>query len=58
MAASGLGKSDIEHREMIGGLFTEFTERVHRDYQQRFGPESDEVARCDWTLSCSCPRAV
>ncbi len=46
MAASGLGKSDIEHREMIGGLFTEFTERVHRDYRERFGPVSNEVALC------------
>ncbi|HZO57154.1 MAG TPA: FAD-dependent oxidoreductase, partial [Bryobacteraceae bacterium] len=28
MAASGLGKSDVETRETIGGIFREFTQRV------------------------------
>jgi hypothetical protein len=30
MSASGLGKSDIEHRQLIGGLFREFVERIRR----------------------------
>ena len=28
MATSGLGKSDVENRAMIGGMFVKFTERV------------------------------
>ena len=47
MAASGLGKSDIEHRELIGGLFREFTERVLAAYVARHGPDSDDVRLCD-----------
>ncbi len=39
MAASGLGKSDIEHRELIGGLFQEFVNRVHRYYIETWGHE-------------------
>lgn len=37
MSASGLGKSDIETREAIGGLFREFTGRVYRHYVERYG---------------------
>ncbi|MBX3178113.1 MAG: FAD-dependent oxidoreductase [Candidatus Hydrogenedentes bacterium] len=37
MAASGLGKSDVEKPEYIGGLFREFTSRVHRYYGGRYG---------------------
>ncbi|MCY4115023.1 MAG: FAD-dependent oxidoreductase [Chloroflexi bacterium] len=47
MAASGLGKSDIEHRELIGGLFHEFTERVLAAYVARYGADSDNVRLCD-----------
>ena len=47
MAASGLGKSDIEHRELIGGLFREFTERVRDAYVARYGADSDSVRLCD-----------
>jgi hypothetical protein len=46
MSASGLGKSDIEHRELIGGLFREFVECVRDDYVQRFGPDSTQVRLC------------
>ncbi|MDE2990105.1 MAG: FAD-dependent oxidoreductase [Chloroflexota bacterium] len=47
MAASGLGKSDIEHRELIGGLFREFTERVLAAYLARDGADSDNLRLCD-----------
>jgi hypothetical protein len=43
MAASGLGKSDIESRETIGGLFREFTTRVRADYATRYGEGSENV---------------
>ena len=46
MAASGLGKSDIEHREMIGGIFKEFIGRVQRHYVQRYGKDSKNVHLC------------
>ncbi|MCY3912007.1 MAG: FAD-dependent oxidoreductase [Chloroflexi bacterium] len=47
MAASGLGKSDIEHRELIGGLFREYTERVLAAYVARYGADSKNVRLCD-----------
>jgi len=43
MMTSGLGKSDIENRAMIGGLFTEFIGRVREYYIERYGPDSAEV---------------
>ncbi len=43
MTASGLGKSDVEQKDFIGGLFREFTGRVLRYYQTKFGPDSKEV---------------
>ncbi|MEZ5400170.1 MAG: FAD-dependent oxidoreductase [Bryobacteraceae bacterium] len=46
MAASGLGKSDIENREAIGGLFREFTGRVHRYYIDRYGAGSRDEKLC------------
>ncbi len=46
MTASGLGKSDVENRELIGGLFREFTERVHRYYCDRYGEDSENVRLC------------
>jgi hypothetical protein len=33
MTASGLGKSDVEQKEFIGGIFKEFTSRVYDHYQ-------------------------
>ncbi len=46
MITSGLGKSDIENRAMIGGVFTEFTRRVKRKYVERYGADSDNVRLC------------
>lgn len=46
MAASGLGKSDVEKRHLIGGLFREFTQRVREHYLLRFGEDSPEFVRC------------
>ena len=46
MSTSGLGKSDIERRDLIGGLFQEFTNRIHQYYQDQFGPDSDNVVLC------------
>ncbi len=46
MSASGLGKSDIERREMVGGLFREFIQRVYETYVARYGAGSDELEKC------------
>lgn len=46
MTASGLGKSDVENRAMIGGLFAEFTRRVKAHYVARYGADSDNVRLC------------
>lgn len=46
MTTSGLGKSDIENRDMVGGLFREFVERVHSIYQERYAPDSHDYALC------------
>lgn len=46
MAASGLGKSDVEKPEYIGGIFSEFTQRVLAHYENVFGPRSKEVQLC------------
>lgn len=43
MTTSGLGKSDIETREAIGGLFHEFTRQVQAHYVEMDGPESANV---------------
>jgi len=40
MAASGLGKSDVETREAVSGLFGEFVERVRRHYVEKYGAGS------------------
>lgn len=44
MTTSGLGKSDIEDRRMIGGLFTEFVDRV-RDHYAGTG-NGEDIALC------------
>ena len=46
MSASGLGKSDVENRELIGGLFREFTERIRRHYRDCWGENSPEFELC------------
>jgi hypothetical protein len=46
MAASGLGKSDIENRAMIQGFFREFVDRVKQSYVEKYGQASDHVKRC------------
>lgn len=46
MMTSGLGKSDVENRAMIGGLFVEFTNRVKRHYVERYGADSENVKLC------------
>lgn len=46
MSASGLGKSDIETREAIGGLFREFVGRVRQDYVERYGESHPNVKLC------------
>lgn len=41
MTTSGLGKSDIENRAMIGGIFKEFVRGVHGHYLAAYGPEHE-----------------
>ncbi len=43
MTTSGLGKSDIETRDAIGGLFREFVGEVHKYYIGRYGAGSQNV---------------
>jgi hypothetical protein len=46
MSTSGLGKSDVERRHLIGGLFQEFAERVKRRYLDRYGEDSPDFELC------------
>lgn len=46
MSTSGLGKSDIEKKESIAGLFKEFTQRVFKYYVDKYGENSDQVLFC------------
>ncbi|MEZ5866694.1 MAG: FAD-dependent oxidoreductase [Geminicoccaceae bacterium] len=46
MAASGLGKSDIEHPELIQGLFAEFVGLVREHYARAHGVDSDAYRLC------------
>ena len=46
MATSGLGKSDIENRAMIGGIFREFVTAQFRHYLDTYGPEHENVELC------------
>lgn len=46
MSASGLGKSDIENREAIGGMFREFVTRVRDYYVSKYGAGSENVKLC------------
>ncbi|MFP4366642.1 MAG: FAD-dependent oxidoreductase [bacterium] len=46
MSTSGLGKSDVENKEAIAGLFREFTQRVLKYYMDKYGRDSEEVFLC------------
>jgi hypothetical protein len=46
MTTSGLGKSDIENRALIGGLFKEFVAGVKADYVSTYGADHPAVAAC------------
>ena len=46
MTTSGLGKSDIENRAMIGGLFKEFVSGVHQHYLTKYGPQHESTKLC------------
>lgn len=46
MAVAGLGKSDIENRDLIRGFFGEFVQRVSGYYAERYGMESENFALC------------
>ncbi len=46
MTTSGLGKSDIESRAMIGGLFKEFVAGVKQHYISTYGTDHPAVATC------------
>lgn len=46
MSASGLGKSDIENRAVVRGLFAEFVGRVANDYRERYGAGSENDRLC------------
>lgn len=43
MATSGLGKSDVEKRSLIGGIFAEFVAGVRDHYVQTYGPDHVNV---------------
>ena len=46
MTTSGLGKSDIENRAMIGGIFKEFVAGVREHYVTKYGPEHEHTKLC------------
>lgn len=46
MTTAGLGKTDVETPEAIGGLFREFIDRVYADYVERYGADSENVKLC------------
>ena len=46
MTTSGLGKSDIENRAMIGGIFREFVEAQLQYYLDAYGPEHENIKLC------------
>lgn len=46
MTTSGLGKSDIENRAMIGGLFKEFVTGVYDHYLNTYGSEDENTKLC------------
>ncbi|MFH5832993.1 FAD-dependent oxidoreductase [Halalkalibaculum sp. DA384] len=46
MTTSGLGKSDVEQKQYIGGLFLEFTNRVYQHYRDTLDPDSKDLELC------------
>ncbi|WP_101295815.1 FAD-dependent oxidoreductase [Halegenticoccus soli] len=46
LPANGLGATDIITRDAVGGLFSEFVERVRDYYVRTYGPASEQVADC------------
>jgi hypothetical protein len=46
LSTSGLGKSDIENKNAIAGLFKEFTENILRYYTEKYGADSENVTKC------------
>jgi hypothetical protein len=46
MSASGLGKSDIENKAAIAGLWNEVVVRVKRHYVEKYGADSENVRLC------------
>lgn len=46
MSTSGLGKSDIENKDAIAGLFKEFTKNIHEYYIKKYGEQSENVRKC------------
>ena len=46
MTTSGLGKSDIENRAMIGGIFREFVKAQLQHYLDTFGPKHENIKLC------------
>ncbi|MCW0218393.1 MAG: FAD-dependent oxidoreductase, partial [Prosthecobacter sp.] len=46
MTTSGLGKSDIENREKIGGIFKEFVAGVYAHYLTTYGANHESTRLC------------
>ncbi len=46
MMAGGLGKSDIEDRAMIGGIFKEYVDSVYAYYVETYGENHENVKLC------------
>ncbi len=46
MTTSGLGKSDVENKDTIAGIFKEFTQRVLKYYIENYGKDSENVKLC------------
>ncbi len=46
LSTSGLGKSDIENKDAIAGLFKEFTQNILRYYTDKYGADSEDVKKC------------
>lgn len=46
LSTSGLGKSDIENKDAIAGLFREFTRNIRSHYVEKYGESSENVKKC------------
>ena len=46
LSTSGLGKSDIENKNAIIGLFREFAGNVLKHYEETYGADSENVKKC------------